>query len=637
MSTRPVVAERAVTARSDPLGRLRLALASVARRDLPVLTAVWIFGAAYEAHFLFRGWFPHDEGALAESAKRVLAGELPHRDFAEIYTGGLSYLHALAFLAFGEELTSMRIVLFAFFAAWVPALYAVARHFASPPVAGTCVVACIAWSVPNYSASMPSWYNLFFATFAVAFVLRYCDGRRLRWLLAAGLACGLSIDVKPTGAYVVIALLLVLLADEQARSASETGVSRSPYTAFIAASAAATIGFLVVLVHRRLGAAEAVNFIVPGSGIAALLVWNEVRVRRLRAGVRLRSFAVPVAWFGLGLAVPIVAFMAPYLVSGSLGSLFEGVLVEPAARLRFAAMKPPSLLSLPLTFLVVIAVVGLLYVLSRGRLGGRLVATDLLAICFTLAATSYGYAVTWKSIRDASLFLVPIGAVLLLRAARRGAVGAIENVRTFALLAVFAFAALIRFPFSAPIYFCYVAPLMFLALLGVGAHWRVDGRRALSPFALAALFAFLAAIGIVRVNQEFIGGPAAIGEGVPLGLSRSGSLLVSRSDARLYRHVVARIQALGASSHIYAGPDAPELYFLTGRQNPTRAEFEFLERGSTADRELLRALDRYRVSLVALNLRPGFSPPLDSHVRAVLSARYPHHERIGRFELRWRT
>src|SRR5688500_18536046 len=118
MTIPQAVMDRVGTSRSDVLSRrLQLAFSSARRRSLAVLGAVWMFGVLYESYFLFRGWFPHDDGALAESARRVLAGELPHRDFAEIYTGTLSYLHALAFLAFGEELTSMRLVLFAFFIA----------------------------------------------------------------------------------------------------------------------------------------------------------------------------------------------------------------------------------------------------------------------------------------------------------------------------------------------------------------------------------------------------------------------------------------------------------------------------------------------------------------------------------------
>src|ERR1035438_3469802 len=59
-----------------------------------------------------------DDGALSQSALRVMQGQLPHRDFAEIYTGGLSFIHALAFRIFGVNLISLRICVFLFFLAW---------------------------------------------------------------------------------------------------------------------------------------------------------------------------------------------------------------------------------------------------------------------------------------------------------------------------------------------------------------------------------------------------------------------------------------------------------------------------------------------------------------------------------------
>src|SRR4029077_6919663 len=83
----------------------------------------WVVAAALAGIYLKRGWVPHDEGTLAQSAERLLHGELPHRDFDEIYTGGLSALHALVFRLAGESLDSMRIVLFGVYLAWLPAVW----------------------------------------------------------------------------------------------------------------------------------------------------------------------------------------------------------------------------------------------------------------------------------------------------------------------------------------------------------------------------------------------------------------------------------------------------------------------------------------------------------------------------------
>src|SRR5687767_10839013 len=130
-----------------------------------IALVVWCLSAAYVVHFVDRGWLPHDEGALAQSAERVLAGELPHRDFDEPYTGVLSYLHALGFKLLGTRLVSLRYVLLLSFLLFVATLYSLALKVAPPLVAGLVTLLGVAWSVPNYFAGVPSWYNLFLATF----------------------------------------------------------------------------------------------------------------------------------------------------------------------------------------------------------------------------------------------------------------------------------------------------------------------------------------------------------------------------------------------------------------------------------------------------------------------------------------
>ena len=65
-----------------------------------MLLIVWVLSVAYAAVNLKHGWIPHDEGFFAQSADRVLNGELPHRDFDEVYTGGLTFANALSFRVF---------------------------------------------------------------------------------------------------------------------------------------------------------------------------------------------------------------------------------------------------------------------------------------------------------------------------------------------------------------------------------------------------------------------------------------------------------------------------------------------------------------------------------------------------------
>jgi hypothetical protein len=94
-----------------------------------VLAVVLAVAGIYTGLHIGRGWVPADDGTLGQSALHVMQGQLPHRDFGEIYTGGLSFIHALALRVFGVNLMSLRICVFLFFLAWIPAVYYIALRF----------------------------------------------------------------------------------------------------------------------------------------------------------------------------------------------------------------------------------------------------------------------------------------------------------------------------------------------------------------------------------------------------------------------------------------------------------------------------------------------------------------------------
>jgi len=52
-----------------------------------ILALLWAAATATVALLIDRYWIPLDDGTLAQSAERVLLGELPHRDFGDPYTG----------------------------------------------------------------------------------------------------------------------------------------------------------------------------------------------------------------------------------------------------------------------------------------------------------------------------------------------------------------------------------------------------------------------------------------------------------------------------------------------------------------------------------------------------------------------
>ncbi len=183
---------------APPAGLPRGRSLALAGRFLFLL--VWLVSAVYVFPFRLRGWIPTDEGAFSHAAERVLNGEMPHRDFPEIYTGGLTYWNALAFRVFGLRLTSLRLAVFLCFLAFVPAVFAIASRFGSPLLAGLITLLAVAWSLPNYFAGSVSWYNLFLATWGTLALLRHVETGRRRWLFLAGVLAGVSCLFKVIGA-----------------------------------------------------------------------------------------------------------------------------------------------------------------------------------------------------------------------------------------------------------------------------------------------------------------------------------------------------------------------------------------------------------------------------------------------------
>ncbi|HEU5218699.1 MAG TPA: hypothetical protein VFU23_08565, partial [Gemmatimonadales bacterium] len=181
------------------------------RRARAWLAATLLIGGVYLGFYLDRMWYPHDEGALGQTAERVLAGEVPHRDFDEPYTGLLTYLHAAAFAIGGIRLPVLRMPLFIMSMLWLAAVFRIALRSTGPPGAAAVALTALAWSVPNYPASMPSWYNLFFATFGAAALLHWEESGRRRWALAAGMAGGVSFLFKLSGLFFIAGAGLFLL------------------------------------------------------------------------------------------------------------------------------------------------------------------------------------------------------------------------------------------------------------------------------------------------------------------------------------------------------------------------------------------------------------------------------------------
>ena len=602
-------------------------------RPTVVLLVVWACSAVYLSFFIDRGWIPHDEGAFAHSAERVLQGELPHRDFDEIYTGGLSYLHALGFELFGVRLTSLRYVLLGFTLAFVPALFALTSRLGPPWLAGALTLLGVVASVPNYFAGVPSWYNLFFATFGTLALVRHLEDGRRRWLVIAGICGGLSILIKIAGLYFVAAALLFLVYREQSTS-RDLAARAARVWGLVAIEVVGAVAFVVVLLRTfapSRSVMEIVHFVVPGAVLVALLPWREFRDGGGSLAPRVRGLLTLVLPFLAGVALPLAFFVLPYVASGAVGDLIRGLFVLPARRVQAAAMAlpPPYTLTLALPYAALLAL-PVLPKLAERILAAALAAT-LAVVLWKAGDDTFVYLSIWWGLRP----LVPLAAIAaFVVLARPGSTrDAAKHQLVFLFAAVAAMTSLVQFPYAFGIYFCYAAPLVMLAIAAL-----VAARPSPRLLHLVVLAFYLAFAGL-WLNRGFIRsiGLRYIPDGqtARLNLPRAG-LLVYEDRKLQYEELIALVERHADTDFIYAAPDVPEMYFLAARRNPTRTIFDIFDEPAGRTARILAALDARHVKVAVINSKPEFSPPLDDGLAEGLARRFSNWTRFGRYEVGWR-
>lgn len=570
-----------------------------------VLVIVWVLAVWYTYHHIRDAFYDVDEGLLAQTAERVWHGQLPHRDFTDPYTGALSMLYALGLAVFGTTFMATRWVLLVATACWVPLLYALASRVARPAVAGFAVLVAIAWSVPQHPRGMPTWYNLFLATAGAVALLRWVDTRRRRWLVAAGVAAGISCAIKIVGLYFIAAALLFFVYQEQ-ESSVLTDIAVIAY--------AAAVAWLV----RSLGPAALVHFAIPNAAVAVLVV------RRKHT----TSYALPwraIGPFLVGVIAPIALFLIPYVLSGSVGALLHGVFVTPIVRLKVIAFPPPPAVSV-LMALPLVVMLGLV-----GRRSWQWWVAALLA--FGIVAVSGAFIdkdpafntpphLLATMIRQTAYGLIPALVVLgVVTLARR------PNRPTLALFVfLLATGTLVQFPSALDQYFNYTAPLVVLTALALVTELTPAPRWTAAVVASAFL---LWAVGRLDFS--------------PLQRSRLARMDVPRGGpnvewymAPMYQKLVALVDAHARGPYIYAGPDSPHVYFVTAKENPTPTIYEVFDERPDRTDSVLRQIDTLGITTVVINRRRNVSGPMDPRLETALTARFPSADSVGGYVVRWR-
>ncbi len=605
-----------------------------------VLVAVLAIAGVYVGSRIGSGWVPADDGTLSQSALRVMRGQLPHRDFGEVYTGGLSFIHALAFRVFGVNLMSLRICVFLFFLAWLPAVYYIALRFTSALGAGAITLLAVSWSYPNYPAAMPSWYNLFFATFGAAALLRYLEVRTRRWLFVAGVCGGVSILIKIIGAYYIAGVLLFLAFLEQSESSEDiasegshkgaNGESSETCWTYRGFSGAALLLYLMTLVKvlsTRLGPPEWYQFVLPSAVVVGLILLGE---RNVRAGTAQRFKAILRAAvpFVCGVASPIIVFLVPYARSGMVGKFLFGVTSSAILRsVDLGVFRPFGIEKL----MFAAPLVGLLAAaMYWDKFQGRVVGAALGLAAVVLAVRS-GQSVDvlmglWLSAAVLTPIAVLLGAVLVWARKKPGTRGKLERQQVVLLIALAATCSLVQFPLAVAIYLSYAAPLTILALLAIVS----TGKTQRGTYALASVVALYMAFEVFTLIPHSIYEITyLVGHVDAMQEPRAGGLKIG--GAAFFDDFLPFLREHSPNGLMFAGNDCPELYFLSGLTNVA-----FDDGGGTPE-EILKVIQSDNLNLVVINDAPFFpAGRMQPEVKAEVAKRFPHSTRFGIFDVYWK-
>lgn len=607
-----------------------------AGRALALALACWVLCGVYTAPFVYRGWIAHDEGTLGQTADRVRLGEMPHRDFDDVYTGGLAYWHAAGMAAVGVDLRTMRLMLFGVFMLFLVAIYLIVTAIASPSAGLLAMALATVWSVPNYFAALPSWYNLFLATFSILAFSRFLIGHHRRWLFVAGLAGGVSILIKIVGVYCIAGGLLTLMYFEQLTAPPRNGGVRGTRWPVLlpGVSLAGAIGLIALVVGRGTLSSSFLPILSAPVLALAFLTWHELTLDTVRTGERIRRLTRLVVPFAAGTALPVAAWMAFYWWNDAWSDLVRGVWTLPQRRLTEAAMAPPPLAAIGLA-----APYATLLLAGRRRTirhqGLTTVVVAAILACALLFGTNDGvYRAVWAVIRALPL-VVTLAAFVLLSGQPQhiDADDVAKRMRVFLVVVMMSTIGLVQIPYATPTYFCYVASLAIVAAFAVVWNTPWAPRRLHLTMAV-----FLLLFGVLFVNRSYgwnlgVKFIAYRPDGV-LAVPRGG-LRVPAADAETYQRIVALISEHSETGPIYAGPDSPEIYFLAGRHNPTRALFDVLGSETETPAWLARVVDTNGVRVAVINNAPLFSPPLTPEMQTVLQRRFPQAIDVGRFTVRF--
>jgi hypothetical protein len=323
-------------------------LSKVGSADASIALAVFLAAFAYFHHTLHLTLELRDEGFLFLNIARAAHGEIPHRDFIEVYGPGVYALTAPVFHFFGDRVLPVREILAIFRASAVAFSYIIARHLTPRPFA------LLAETTGNRRTYLSSGFVC-----GVAMLFK--------WSLAAMSAYGMFLAISASG----------MLRDSPSPDRRKHPI---PVIAVVAlAGAASVVPFLEILTPT--------DYLLHFAPFHALLALVVVHFSRNGDGSVWLAHTAPraVSYFA-GFSVAPLAVAALYFSWGALGDLFYNMVHRPLHYINYYfPISAPPFRSVLLLVCIVAWISALMAQIRRSR---RLA---ILLVALAIVTTPFAY------------------------------------------------------------------------------------------------------------------------------------------------------------------------------------------------------------------------------------------------------
>jgi hypothetical protein len=268
-----------------------------------------------------------DEGHIVYPTWRVAAGDLPYRDFQQLYGPSVFLLNGALLRVFGDDLAVVRASVLVVKLLLGTLVYVLARAVAGRGLALVVTAAfVVVWGTPIWLFNTPYANH-----YALAVVVLLRDrARPLRAALVAGLLVGAAMTFKQTaGAFAAVVVALFVLAPASDRR--DPPWLRALWWAAVAATA------LVVVAYLRDRTVATAVLTLPLAGLVAVATWRGGDTRD--GGVRAQPVTSLVAFAG-GAVLPLVAYAAVFAAEGAFERFAADTLLDLPARVAWYVPLP---------------------------------------------------------------------------------------------------------------------------------------------------------------------------------------------------------------------------------------------------------------------------------------------------------